>query len=186
HQAVERKSRLLVGRHHGLALLERKRGRLAGGAEHVEAVAAGVEQEARELHRPRRVRRTGVIDRGRDGGDDAREFVVGHDGSSRRRRARSVYGKVRMREDVGTIRYSLLTIRSLYPLTLYAASAAMFTTSVSFDDKFTICTELSSPTSNGPMTVAPPSVCSILVEIAAEWNAGITSTLAGPERRQSG
>ena len=44
----------------------------------------------------------------------------------------------------------------------------MFTTSVSLDDKFTICTELSSPTSSGPMTVAPPSSCSILVEIAVE------------------
>ena len=56
----------------------------------------------------------------------------------------------------------------------------MLTRSVSFDDKFTICTELSSPTSSGPITVAPPSSCSILVEIEAEWNAGMTSTFAGP------
>jgi sugar/nucleoside kinase (ribokinase family) len=44
----------------------------------------------------------------------------------------------------------------------------------------TICTGLSRPTSSGPITVAPPSSCSILVEIEAEWNAGMTSTLAGP------
>ena len=50
----------------------------------------------------------------------------------------------------------------------------------------TICTDFSRPTSSGPITVAPPSVCSILVEIAAEWNAGITSTLAGPDSRQNG
>ena len=36
-------------RHHALALIERERGRLAGGAEHVEPVAAVVEQIAREL-----------------------------------------------------------------------------------------------------------------------------------------
>ena len=33
---------------------------------------------------------------------------------------------------------------------------------------------------SGPITVAPPSSCSILVEIEAEWNAGMTSTFAGP------
>ena len=38
-----------IGAHHALALLQRERGRLAGGAEHVEAVAAVVEQIAREL-----------------------------------------------------------------------------------------------------------------------------------------
>jgi hypothetical protein len=36
------------------------------------------------------------------------------------------------------------------------------------------------------MTVEPPSSCSILVEIEAEWNAGMTSTLAVPDRRQNG
>ena len=50
----------------------------------------------------------------------------------------------------------------------------------------TICTGLSRPTSSGPITVEPPSSCSILVEIEAEWNAGMTSTLAGPDRRQNG
>ena len=39
---------------------------------------------------------------------------------------------------------------------------------------------------SGPITVAPPSSCSILVEIEAEWKAGMTSTLAGPVRRQNG
>ena len=76
HQPVERQAGGLVGRHHGLALLERERGRLAGGAEHVEPVAAGVEQEARELGGARRIRRAGLVDRGGDGGDDAGEFLA--------------------------------------------------------------------------------------------------------------
>ena len=50
----------------------------------------------------------------------------------------------------------------------------------------TICTGRSSPTSIGPITVAPPSSCSSLVEIEAEWNAGMISTLAGPVSRQNG
>ena len=33
---------------------------------------------------------------------------------------------------------------------------------------------------------APPSSCNILVEIDAEWNAGMISTLAGPVRRLNG
>src|SRR5690606_6900196 len=49
-----------------------------------------------------------------------------------------------------------------------------------------ICTGRSNPTSNGPSTVEPPSSCSIFVEMAAEWPAGMTSTLAGPESRQEG
>ena len=62
----------------------------------------------------------------------------------------------------------------------------MLTSWVSLAPSCTICTGRSSPTSSGPITVAPPSSCSILVEIEAEWNAGITSTLAGPDRRQNG
>ena len=62
----------------------------------------------------------------------------------------------------------------------------MFTMSLSFADIDTICTGLLRPTSSGPMTVEPPSSCSILVEIEAEWKAGMTSTLAGPDRRQKG
>ena len=53
HQAVERQACRLVGVHHAFALVERERGRLAGGAEHVEAVAAIVEQIARQLGRAR-------------------------------------------------------------------------------------------------------------------------------------
>jgi hypothetical protein len=45
----------------------------------------------------------------------------------------------------------------------------------------TIWIGLSRPTSSGSMTVAQPRSCSILVEIDAEWNAGMTSTLAGPK-----
>ena len=36
------------------------------------------------------------------------------------------------------------------------------------------------------MMVAPPSSFSILVEIEAAWNAGMTSTLAVSVRRQNG
>ena len=49
-----------------------------------------------------------------------------------------------------------------------AASAAMLTMSESFDASETICTGLSRPTSSGPITVEPPSSCTILVEIEAE------------------
>ena len=37
-----------------------------------------------------------------------------------------------------------------------------------------------------PDHVAPPSSCSILVEIEAEWKAGMISTLAVSVRRQNG
>src|SRR5947199_1249239 len=74
----------------------------------------------------------------------------------------------------------------LQPLTLYAASAAMLTRSESVVASCTICTGMSRPTSSGPITVAPPSSWSILVEIEAEWNAGMISTLAGPDNRQNG
>ena len=78
HQPVEREPGLFVGRHHGLALLERKRGRLAGGAEHVQPITAGVEQEACKFHRARRIRRAGFIDRGGDGGHDAAKGILNH------------------------------------------------------------------------------------------------------------
>jgi len=44
----------------------------------------------------------------------------------------------------------------------------MLTMSESFAPSETICTGLSRPISSGPITVEPPSSCSILVEIAAE------------------
>src|SRR5712691_7834179 len=72
------------------------------------------------------------------------------------------------------------------PEILNAAIAAMLTRSESFADSDTICTDLSSPTSNGPITVAPPSSCSILVEIEAEWNAGMIRTLATSVSRLNG
>jgi len=62
----------------------------------------------------------------------------------------------------------------------------MLTRSESVAVRRTICTDLSSPTSSGPITVAPPSSCSSLVDIEAEWNAGMISTLAGPDNRQNG
>ena len=49
-----------------------------------------------------------------------------------------------------------------------------------------ICTGLSRPTRIGPTTSAPPSEVISWVEIAAEWMAGMISTLAGPVRRMNG
>ena len=79
HQPIERQAGLLVGRHHGLALFERERRRLAGGAEHVEAVASGIQEEAREFRRARRIRGAALVDGGCDGGDDAGEFLGSHE-----------------------------------------------------------------------------------------------------------
>ena len=159
HQPVERQAGLRIGGHHLLPLRERERGGLAGGAEHVEAVAAVVEQIARELGGARAIGLAVLIDRCRDRRDDATEGGLRH--------------------------HALLGLRA-QPLTLKAARPAMLTRSLSVADRPTICTGRSSPTSSGPITVAPPSSCSILVEIAAEWSAGMTSTLAGPDRRENG
>ena len=79
HQPVGRDAGVLVGRHHALALLERERRRLAGGAEHIEAVAAVGEQEPRQRGRAREVGLAGLVDRGGDGGDDAGKGGSGHD-----------------------------------------------------------------------------------------------------------
>ena len=57
---------------------------------------------------------------------------------------------------------------------------------LSLADSGTICTARSSPTRIGPITVAPPSYCKSLVEIEAEWNAGMIRTFAGPDSRQNG
>src|SRR5439155_27351353 len=75
HQALQRQPGVAVGGHHALALLERERGPLAGGAEHVEAVAAVGKEEARERGRARAIGRAGLVDCGGDGGDDAVELV---------------------------------------------------------------------------------------------------------------
>ena len=58
------------------SLVARERGGFAGGAEHVEAVAAIVEQESRKLHRARQVGRTILIDRRGNGGDHARQGLA--------------------------------------------------------------------------------------------------------------
>src|SRR5262249_34293914 len=132
---------------------ERERGRLAGGAQHVESVAAVGQQVMGERGRARAIGLAVGVNRGRDRRDDAAEVGCAHGG---------------------------------HPLTLKAASAAMLTRWESFGDSDTICAGRSSPTRIGPITVAPPSSCSILVEIEAEWNAGMISTFAGPDRRQNG
>jgi hypothetical protein len=54
------------------------------------------------------------------------------------------------------------------PPILKLAIAAMLTMSESFEPRDTICTGFSSPTITGPITVAPPSSCSMRVEMAAE------------------
>ena len=71
HQAVERQACRLVGAHHRLALVKRERGRLAGGAEHIEAVAAVVEEIARQIGCALEIGRAGLVDRGGNGGDHA-------------------------------------------------------------------------------------------------------------------
>src|SRR5262249_52705380 len=76
--------------------------------------------------------------------------------------------------------------RGRHPPTLNAASGAILTGWASVAESGTICTDRSRPARIGPSNVAPPSSCSSLVEIEAEWNAGMISTLAGPERRQNG
>src|SRR5580704_7544661 len=73
-----------------------------------------------------------------------------------------------------------------YPPILKLASAAILTMSLSLAFSETICTGFSSPTMSGPITVAPPSSCSMRVEIEAEWNAGMMSTLAVSVSRQNG
>ena len=50
----------------------------------------------------------------------------------------------------------------------------------------TIWTGFDSPTSSGPMTALPPSVCSSLEAMLAECRAGMIRMLAGPVRRQNG
>ena len=67
-----------------------------------------------------------------------------------------------------------------------AAIAARFTISVAVADMEAICTGFARPVSKGPTTVMPPSCWSILVEIEAEWAAGITNTLADAVNRQNG
>ena len=53
-------------------------------------------------------------------------------------------------------------------------------------DSGEICTDLERPSRIGPTTVASPRACTSLVEIEAEWIAGMISTLAGPVRRMNG
>ena len=94
HEPIERQPRLAVSAHHALALLERERGGLAGGAEHVQSVAAIGEQKARERGRTRAIRLALVVDGGRDGGDHALQFAGGHlappgPGAAADRKARS-------------------------------------------------------------------------------------------------
>ena len=71
HHPIERQAALGIGAHHPPALIERERCRFASGAEHIEPVAAGIEQEARQRDRARAVGLAVVVDRRRDRGDDA-------------------------------------------------------------------------------------------------------------------
>ncbi len=77
HEAIERQPRVAVGRHHALALLERERGGLAGGAEHVQPVAAMGEQKTRQRRRAGAVGLPRLVDGGRDGGNHALKLAAG-------------------------------------------------------------------------------------------------------------
>lgn len=77
HHPIERQAGRRVGAHHAAALVERKRGRLARGAEYIEAVAAGIEKKARQRCRTGAVGFALVIDGGCDRGDHAVE-CLGH------------------------------------------------------------------------------------------------------------
>src|SRR5262249_35637064 len=185
HEAIERQTRVAVGGHHALALLERERGGLAGGAEHVQSVAAIGEQKTRQRHRAGAIGLPCFVHGGCDGGDHALKLAGGHVASCLRA------GEEQIANGRLARRYSAFLSATGYrlprhPLTLNAASAAILTSWASLAESGTICTDRSSPTRIGPMTVAPPSSCNSLVEIEAEWNAGMISTLAGPDRRQNG
>ena len=53
-------------------------------------------------------------------------------------------------------------------------------------DSGQICTDLERPSRMGPTTVAPPRACTSLVEMEAEWMAGMTRMLAESVRRMNG
>jgi hypothetical protein len=82
HHAIQGKLGVAVGVHHLFSFIERERGRLAGGAEHIEPVAAVVDQKARELGGAGDVGRAVFVDRCGDGGDHAAQFRFGHGISS--------------------------------------------------------------------------------------------------------
>ena len=63
---------------------------------------------------------------------------------------------------------------------------AMFRIWLTEADSWQIWTGFDRPRSSGPMTVAPPTACTSLVAMEAEWMAGITRTLASPVRRWKG
>ena len=77
HHPLKRQPGCRIGAHHPPALVERERRCLAGGAQHIEPVAAGIEEESRQRCRTGAVRFTLVVDRGCDRGDDAVE-CLGH------------------------------------------------------------------------------------------------------------
>ena len=68
----------------------------------------------------------------------------------------------------GRRRVDDIAVRGPHPPILKLASAAILTMSESLAPSATICTGRSRPTISGPMTVAPPSSCNILVEMEAE------------------
>ncbi len=71
HHPIERQPGRRIGAHHAPALIERERGCLAGGAEHIEPVAAGIEKEARQRRRTGAVRFAFLVHSGCDRGDHA-------------------------------------------------------------------------------------------------------------------
>jgi hypothetical protein len=82
HQPPHRQPRLAVGGHDLAPLRDRERGRLAGGAQHVERIAAMIEEKTRERARARAIGLAGLVDGGGDGGDHAGHSGFGHGLSS--------------------------------------------------------------------------------------------------------
>ena len=79
------------------------------------------------------------------------------------------------------------TVRYLAQTTaLVMAKVAAVMISETEAPRDTIWTDFSSPTSRGPITVAPPRAWTSRVEMAAEWMAGMTRTLASADRRMKG
>ena len=78
HQAIHRQAGRLIGQHHAIALRERERGRLAGGAQHVEPIAAVIEQEPRQRSRSRAIGFAAGLDGRRHRSDHAGKSSSAH------------------------------------------------------------------------------------------------------------
>src|SRR6185437_6412565 len=74
----------------------------------------------------------------------------------------------------------------VHRLISYAAITAVLKISLILALSGAIWMERSKPTSSGPITETPPTCCNSLVEMDAEWMAGMMRTFAVSVRRQNG